>query len=49
MINVICVAIHLVLLKMLTARCALKHKCPHMRQIPKVAIIIKTQDQDVKI
>jgi hypothetical protein len=30
-------------------RCVLKHKCPHMRQIPEVAIIIKTQGQDFKI
>jgi ribosomal protein L6P/L9E len=32
-------------------RCVVKHKCPHTRQIPKAAIIVKTQDQsqDVKI
>jgi hypothetical protein len=27
----------------------MKHKCPHTRQIPEVAIIIKTQGQDFKI
>jgi predicted GTPase len=27
----------------------MKHKCPHTRQIPEVAIIVKTQRQDVKI
>jgi hypothetical protein len=27
----------------------MKHKCPHMRQIPEVAIIVNTQGQDFKI
>jgi hypothetical protein len=27
----------------------MKHKCPHTRQIPEVAIIVKTQRQDFKI
>jgi hypothetical protein len=26
----------------------MKHNCPHTGQIPKVAIIIKTQDKNVK-
>jgi hypothetical protein len=30
-------------------RCVMKHKCPRTRQIPEVAIIVKTQCQDVKI
>jgi hypothetical protein len=30
-------------------RCVMKHKCLHMSQIPKVAIIVKTQGQNVKI
>jgi hypothetical protein len=29
--------------------CVMKHICPHTRQIPEVAIIVKTQGQDVKI
>jgi hypothetical protein len=27
----------------------MKHKCPRTRQIPEVAIIVKTQGQDVKL
>ena len=30
-------------------RCVMKHKCPRTRQIPEVAIIVKTQGQDFKI
>jgi hypothetical protein len=30
-------------------RCVMKHKSPSMRQIPEVAIIVKTQGQDFKI
>jgi hypothetical protein len=29
-----------------TTRCVMKHKCPPTRQIPEVAIIVKTQCQD---
>jgi hypothetical protein len=30
-------------------RCVMKNKCPRRRQIPEVAIIVKTQGHDVKI
>jgi hypothetical protein len=33
----------------ITTRCVMKHKCPRERQIPEVAIIVKTQGQDFKI
>jgi hypothetical protein len=35
--------------KIIKTRCVMKHKCPHTRQIPEVAIITKTQGQDFKI
>jgi hypothetical protein len=32
-----------------TTRCVMRHKCPRTRQIPEVAIIVKTHGQDFKI
>jgi hypothetical protein len=44
----LCGAYRLVRISELT-RCVMKHKCPRTRQIPEVAIIVKTQGQDFKI
>jgi hypothetical protein len=41
--SLICIWIHATQLHTLNTRCVVKHKCPHPRPIPKVAIIINTQ------